>query len=189
MDACRGKNCRMKHIHSTYSSCHRWWNKICRQLICVTNCGCLVFEFKVFAAEVEPLLQDLQGGFSACHGLLHVDLSTLAPSKSIHVICCCTDAACVATNTSAAVCYAPLACPSAEIPFGQPKLLFPSLLSETQKLGLVLLDSPQQAVRCREPEKVLLSAGDGGTTTTGGTSFVWTALHLSGAVGCRNGSR
>lgn len=63
MDACRGKNCRMKDIHSTYSSCHRWWNKICRQLICVTNCGCLVFEFKVFAAEVEPLSRVAPCGF------------------------------------------------------------------------------------------------------------------------------
>lgn len=43
-----GKNCRIKHIHSTYSSCHRWWNKICRQLISVTNCGGLMFGFKVF---------------------------------------------------------------------------------------------------------------------------------------------
>lgn len=51
MDACRGKNCRIKRIRSTYSSCHRWWNKTWRQLISVTNCGGLVFGLKVFPSK------------------------------------------------------------------------------------------------------------------------------------------
>lgn len=169
MDACRGKNCKIKRIHRTCSSCHRWWNKICRQLISVTNCRSLVFDFKVFlrgsgncgagpAARVQCLSQVAH--LWVCQPWLRNDPHVQpAAAHTLHAkppTLQWLDPMDIHPSLPALL----QTCPSANLPFRQLKPLFPFLPIKTQKFGakgaaglplqaLVVLDAGESPAQCR----------------------------------------
>lgn len=207
MDACRGKKSRIKHIHRTYSSCHRWWNKICRQLISVTNCRDLVCGFKVFPSR--------SGGGAAGSAVRVWCLPQVACQPWPHNVPYVWPAAawtpCTATGTSAARPSARLPLPA--LPFCRSPLcksLFPSLV-ETQKWGRTSVwehvwgscgrQTGREGCSGQTPlgQAVAVLGAQGRKTCwgrevqaplppAGVVCFMWMALILTWAIGCRNGS-